>query len=212
MKRREIRDLVESTADAAFSVDGMHNIEFWNDAAIEFFGIPAEEAIGTMCAEIIQGYDDCGKFCSADCCVFDAAYQGSKMRNFDLKVKAGDRSLWCNVSVMIAKVDGATMPSTIHIVREIDRRKRLEVLVKDFVADDTAAESTARSPVRETPLTEREREVLQSLSKGKTSAAIAKELSISRSTVNNHVQHILKKLNAHSRLEAIRRAEHAGLI
>jgi DNA-binding NarL/FixJ family response regulator len=50
------------------------------------------------------------------------------------------------------------------------------------------------------------------LAKGVTTAAIAERLGISRTTVNNHVQHILHKLNAHSRLEAIRRAEHAGLI
>ncbi|MBK9316554.1 MAG: response regulator transcription factor [Acidobacteria bacterium] len=30
--------------------------------------------------------------------------------------------------------------------------------------------------------------------------------------VNNHIQNILKKLNAHTRLEAVRRAEYAGLI
>ncbi|MCC6328799.1 MAG: response regulator transcription factor, partial [Acidobacteria bacterium] len=37
-------------------------------------------------------------------------------------------------------------------------------------------------------------------------------LHISRNTVDNHIQHILKKLNAHSRLEAVRRAELSGLI
>ncbi|RMG50565.1 MAG: DNA-binding response regulator [Acidobacteria bacterium] len=45
-----------------------------------------------------------------------------------------------------------------------------------------------------------------------TTADIADRLCISRTTVNNHIQHILRKLNAHSRLEAIRRAERAGLI
>ena len=41
---------------------------------------------------------------------------------------------------------------------------------------------------------------------------IADQLHISRTTVNNHIQRILRKLNAHSRLEALRRAEHARLI
>jgi DNA-binding NarL/FixJ family response regulator len=53
---------------------------------------------------------------------------------------------------------------------------------------------------------------LKLLAKGRATEAIAKQLHISRTTVNNHVQHILNKLNAHTRLEAIRRAEHAGLI
>jgi DNA-binding NarL/FixJ family response regulator len=72
--------------------------------------------------------------------------------------------------------------------------------------------SSARSPSSHVELTDREREALRLLAKGVTTAAIAERLGISRTTVNNHVQHILHKLNAHSRLEAIRRAEHAGLI
>jgi DNA-binding NarL/FixJ family response regulator len=61
-------------------------------------------------------------------------------------------------------------------------------------------------------LTNRELEVLRLLAKGATTGAIANQLHISRTTVNNHIQRLLHKLNAHSRLEAIRRAERAGLI
>jgi len=61
-------------------------------------------------------------------------------------------------------------------------------------------------------LTDRELEILRLLGKGSTTSEVADQLHISRTTVNNHVQHILRKLDAHTRLEAIRRAEHAGLI
>ena len=50
------------------------------------------------------------------------------------------------------------------------------------------------------------------LEKEKWIAAIALKLFVSRTTVNNHVQRILKKLGAHTRLEAVRRAEQARLI
>jgi len=50
------------------------------------------------------------------------------------------------------------------------------------------------------------------LAHGESSKTVSAQLNISRTTVNNHVQHILRKLDAHTRLEAIRRAEHAGLI
>ncbi|MBK7512409.1 MAG: PAS domain-containing protein [Chloracidobacterium sp.] len=36
MRKREIKAIVESTADPAFAVNGMHNIEFWNSAAESF--------------------------------------------------------------------------------------------------------------------------------------------------------------------------------
>ena len=69
-----------------------------------------------------------------------------------------------------------------------------------------------RIPTGEAELTKRQGEILRLLVKGATTASIAVELHISRTTVNNHVQHILRKLNSHTRLEAIRRAERTGSI
>ena len=52
------------------------------------------------------------------------------------------------------------------------------------------------------PLTEREREILEHLSAGKSNKAIARALSISHDTVKLHVRHILAKLGLASRVEA----------
>lgn len=51
-------------------------------------------------------------------------------------------------------------------------------------------------------LTQREREILQHLSSGKSNKAIAQSLSISHDTVKLHVRHILSKLGLTSRVEA----------
>ena len=51
-------------------------------------------------------------------------------------------------------------------------------------------------------LTEREREILQHLSNGKSNKAIALALGISHDTVKLHVRHILSKLGLRSRVEA----------
>ena len=51
-------------------------------------------------------------------------------------------------------------------------------------------------------LTEREREILQLLSRGESNKAIAQALSISYDTVKQHVRHILTKLNLSSRVKA----------
>jgi DNA-binding NarL/FixJ family response regulator len=122
--------------------------------------------------------------------------------------------------VLIADGDNSRLPYSIHIVSQIDVRKRLELLLRDFVVTGTglSAEqattliSSAHAPARETKLSERERDVLKLLANGVTTTTIAEQLHISRTTVNNHIQHILRKLDSHTRLEAIRRAEHAGLI
>jgi DNA-binding NarL/FixJ family response regulator len=52
-------------------------------------------------------------------------------------------------------------------------------------------------------LTAREREILRLIAGGLTTSGIANKLCISQTTVRNHTQHILAKLGAHSRLEAV---------
>jgi len=52
-------------------------------------------------------------------------------------------------------------------------------------------------------LTQREREVLAELRRGRTNREIASRLVISVPTVNKHVQHVLKKLNVRNRGQAV---------
>jgi DNA-binding NarL/FixJ family response regulator len=61
-------------------------------------------------------------------------------------------------------------------------------------------------------LTKREREVLQLLADGKSNEAVAHELVVSKHTVRNHVQNVLGKLEAHSKLEAVAIAVREGLV
>ena len=220
MRVREIKELVDSTSDCAFAVDGSGQIAAWNNAAEAMFGLTADHAIGKACGEIIRGMDECGPVCSADCSVQQAVRKHHPVGNFDLQVETADGRRWCNVSVLAADEGNSTMPYSIHIVRQIDVRKRLELLVRDFVVTGTGmpAEqattliSSTRAPARETELSDREVSVLRLLARGVTTINVAEQLHISRTTVNNHIQHILRKLDVHTRLEAIRRAEHAGLI
>jgi len=62
------------------------------------------------------------------------------------------------------------------------------------------------------PLTSRELEVLQLLAAGISNHAIARELVVSLDTVKKHVSHILGKLGAASRTEAVARARQLALI
>jgi len=63
-----------------------------------------------------------------------------------------------------------------------------------------------------TALTDREQQVLELLVEGLSSQAIAERLFLSMNTVRNHVQNILVKLGAHSRLEAVATAVKTGLV
>ena len=54
--------------------------------------------------------------------------------------------------------------------------------------------------------------VLKCLARGMTSSQIAAELFISENTVKTHVRHILEKLEASNRAEAVSRAIQLGII
>jgi DNA-binding NarL/FixJ family response regulator len=61
-------------------------------------------------------------------------------------------------------------------------------------------------------ITERELEVLRFLARGWTNKLVAAELYLSVNTVRNHVQSVLSKLGAHSKLEAVSIAVREGII
>lgn len=62
------------------------------------------------------------------------------------------------------------------------------------------------------PLTPRELEVLYLLASGSSTAVAAASLGISTATLRAHVQAVLRKLGAHSRLEAVAEAARLGLV
>jgi DNA-binding NarL/FixJ family response regulator len=61
-------------------------------------------------------------------------------------------------------------------------------------------------------LTPREHEILRMVARGLDSQSIADQTHISITTVRGHVQRLLEKLGAHSKLEAVIRAADHGLI
>jgi DNA-binding NarL/FixJ family response regulator len=62
------------------------------------------------------------------------------------------------------------------------------------------------------PLSDRELEVLDCLAAGKTTNQIGAQLFISENTVKTHIRHILEKLEASNRTEAVSKAIQMGLI
>ncbi|MEO5857954.1 MAG: LuxR C-terminal-related transcriptional regulator [Pyrinomonadaceae bacterium] len=208
------------TADAAYVLDSHGTIVSWNEAAQALFGLSANAAIGNPCSETLKGIDECGHECGGDCSILKRANCRDPLKNYDIKTRINGRETWCNVSVVILDGSSSTNTYTLHIVRPTDVQKRLELAVKDFVVAETSLPeanvremlATKRSPTATVDLTARETEIMRLLASGTTTERIADDLGISKTTANNHIQHIMKKLSAHSRLEAIRRAEQANLL
>lgn len=210
--------LIDSTADAAFAVDAAGRISAWNNAAVQLFGLSEGEVIGVKCHQVLQCSDENGPISSEHCVIEYTARNHLARMNFDLRLQAKVGKLWCNLSTLIAN-DASGVRHAICIVRRCEMRKRLEQALSEFVRMQASpgwnyaplTSSTAATDVN-VPLTARELEVLKRLAKGDNTRTIANQLNISSATVNNHIKHILTKLDVHTRLEAIRHAESTGMI
>ncbi|MCE1255229.1 MAG: LuxR C-terminal-related transcriptional regulator [Anaerolineae bacterium] len=93
----------------------------------------------------------------------------------------------------------------------------LEVYVKDLLAAYPVENNTSPAAPTAVPgvfeaLSEREMEVLRLIAAGESNASISERLFIALSTTKRHVNHILDKLGASSRTQAIARARELGLL
>jgi DNA-binding NarL/FixJ family response regulator len=75
-----------------------------------------------------------------------------------------------------------------------------------------ADEPTPEPALADAELTPRQLDVLRLMAEGLGTKAIAERLSLKPSTTAWHVQTILEKLDAHSRLEAVAQANRRGLL
>jgi LuxR family maltose regulon positive regulatory protein len=72
-----------------------------------------------------------------------------------------------------------------------------------------AASSAAKPPE---PFSERELEVLRLIASGKSNRRIAEDLYVSMGTVKTHINNLYRKLDTHSRTQAVARARESGLL
>jgi two-component system response regulator DegU len=75
-------------------------------------------------------------------------------------------------------------------------------LLRRMIEERHQKEESAPKPSLPIPLSPREVEVLELLARGQSNNQIARELSISTSTVKNHVHHIIRKLGVSDRVQA----------
>jgi len=83
--------------------------------------------------------------------------------------------------------------------------------ITDLVLAEYVKQLTKPSAEAESPLSGREREVLQMLAEGKSSRAIAERLHVSVTTVDTHRKHIMDKLGFRSIAELTKYAVREGL-
>ena len=172
----------------------------WNQAAEQTFGFTEIQALGQRCWKLLNGRDTFGNdYCCQGCPVRAAAFNHQPVSSFqiDFETAAHERKRF-TVTTLLLFIDPCSELFAHICHREPD------------VLKQTAEHSIVRK--LHDPLTSRESEVLTLLQKGMTVSAIATELNVCTSTIRNHTQHILSKLNVHSRFEAVALSQNLGLI
>jgi PAS domain S-box-containing protein len=206
-----LAQLLAATADGGFAIDAEGRILVWNHAAENMLGYTAREAVGRPCCDLLMGHEDNGnRLCCRGCYGRDLVRIRDQVHNFDMRTrtKAGSM-IWVNVSTLMVSSDGIG-DMTVHLLRDVTATREILALVRERLS--TAAQLVAAAPDGNSVLTRRELEILRIISTGLNTKDAAEKLHVSPATVRNHVQNILSKLGAHSRLEAVAYATRHRLI
>ncbi len=204
-------DIVASTADAAFGTDEEGRIVIWNKAAERLLGFAAERVLGKPCHEILCGRDVFGnRFCDADCALNHMVRRREAVRHFEMRIRRESGEA-LSASFSLLAVPGARegQYTLIHVFRPVERRGEADELIRRILEGSPAPPLPVPPDRRSAPaappltLTAREIEILRLLSGGTSTREIADSLFISVATARNHIQNILRKLEVHSKLEAV---------
>ena len=182
-------------------------VVLWNQSAERLLGYGPVDVIGLTCYDVLAGCDEAvNPLCSRDCHVLRLARRGDPVRTFDMRTrtKAG-RQVRVNISTLVSHTpDGGCVVT--HLFRDVTGRAASPPVPDDRPAAPSVAAGGAAS------LTRREREVLGLMASGIGTREAAVHLGVTRATVRNHVQSILGKLGAHSRLQAVALARRQHLL
>ncbi len=212
-------DIVSGTGDAAFATDEQERIVIWNKSAERLLGYKAESVLGKSCYDVLCGRDVFGNcFCSGDCALQHMARRHEAIRHFEMEIRTqSGRTFPASFSIVVVPGPRPSRFTVVHLLQPIDGRTEAHELARRVLTgapapalpeDPPAASASATEP----SLTGRELEVLRLLAVGTSTQEIADTLFISVATTRNHIQHILYKLEVHSKLEAVAAALRTHLI
>ena len=219
MLESELFELLEHTADAAYTVTIDGEICSWNRAAERLLGYPEKEVLHKNIEDVLKARDAMGTSALAggrEATTRNWDDLSGGVSNFDLEVqtRSGEK-IWVNVSTIVYNNTRTGRQLFARLMHDVDQRHRNEELLARMIeaARDLvqlAETSSSHAPV--TPLSEQERRILTLFAEGHDPATIAGKLSISAQTLRNHLHHINRKLRTHNRLEAVTHAQKRGLI
>ena len=187
------------SGDPLFTFDADLQVLSWNRAAEELTGVPADEAVGRRCWEVLGGRDEAGAtVCHAGCSYARLAREGWPVPCHDLAIRTEDGRR--RVSLSTIALRGGERPLFAH------------VMVPGAELPGGEPPPARLEAARAHELTPRQQEILRLLSEGRPAKVIARDLGLAETTVRNHIRAVLLELGCHSQLAAVAKGRHLGIL
>jgi DNA-binding CsgD family transcriptional regulator len=140
--------------------------------------------------------------CHQGCHVLTSVTQSAPVQHRAVATRTkGGKPVWLDVSILAVPDARPDTLAIVQLFRDVTTAKEIEALVRErFLQAQLSAPPDDAAPLE---LTRREHEILRLIANGAGTRTMADQLRVSPITVRNHVQNILRKLNVHSRLEAM---------
>jgi PAS domain S-box-containing protein len=181
----DLRETMRLVRFPSWIIDREGRVVWENDAAIELFG----DMRGKLYASLVApGYLAVAQE------QFARKLLGQPVTDYELVMRT---------------VDGLDVPVEISSVPIPDRQSGIPLGIFGVARPE---ELPGRPPPSPSSLTPREAEALRYLAAGGSTQQIADTMGLSAETVRNHIRGVLRKLGAHSRLEAVAVARKRGLL
>ncbi len=176
---------------AAFDAEDLV-VREWNDALAELTGVPAEDALGKKCWEVLRATDEQGGLlCHSGCFQIRMARQGREIPTRNVWVRTAEGKRLLSMATVVAFSNGA---QCLHLFR------------------NGVSVPQGEPVIEQTKLTARQLEVLRMLASGRSPRGIAEEFGIAEVTVRNHIRAILLEFRCHSQLAAVAEARRRGVV
>lgn len=197
--RSRVPPWISSLGTAVWICDPHGRVTWLNRRAESLIGSDAADCVGRPCHEVIRGASAEGvPFCRPGCDVRRRAEAGREIEPAVVRLPAGDgRGRWILILHIALTASDGSQPCLVHCACDVDRAHRTEEYLSRVAARST------RASYPRAALSRREREILELLAGDNDPQRIAARLHVSYTTIRNHVQHILEKLEVHSTQEAV---------
>lgn len=208
--------LVAGTGEAVLASDEEGRIVVWNRPAEHLLGYAPALVLGKPCHAILGGRDVFGnRFCCEQCALGPMIRRREAIRSFVLEARchSGD-GLRVAVSIVVVPGPRPSQYTVVHLLQPLPWGAPAAGVGRGLPSGRELNVPPPANPPPPglRPLSLRELEVLRLLAEGRSNEHIADSLFISVTTVRNHVQNILRKLEVHSKLEAVTLAFRSRLI